>query len=108
MVAQAVNVCYVALAQCINWFETIISAINGKFYIVAGFTIVLIASLIIYPIRGSGFSSVSLSEFTKGAVSFGNKQYDPKHLKGHTPSGSYRGKFEHSAKRTRYVNNKKR
>jgi len=108
MVADAVHILYVVFSQCLVWFQDIIDAVDGKYFIVSAFTIVAVSALIIYPIRGSGFSAVGFSDFTKQAISFGKSQHDPRHLRGYSPSVSYRGKFERNAKRYRVVGSKRR
>lgn len=92
MVGQAIDIVSVAFGQCLVWFQSLIDAVDGKYYIVAAFVMVAVAALIVYPIRGSGFTSVGFSEFTKGAASFRPARHGNGRFTG--SNVGYRGKFE--------------
>lgn len=70
MVSQVIDLCGTAFAQCWVWFQSIVDAVGGKFFIVSAFVMVAVASLVVYPIRGSGFNSTSTGDFIQGAASF--------------------------------------
>lgn len=68
LVGQAIDICAVAFSQCLLWFQNIIDAVDGKYFIVAAFVMAAVAALIVFPIRGSGFGATNFSGFTRSVV----------------------------------------
>jgi len=50
------------------WFQDIVDAVDGKYYIVSAFVMAAVAALIVYPIRGAGFGATSFTGFTRTVV----------------------------------------
>lgn len=68
MVGQIVGIMSDVFGQCLVWFQTLIDSVDGMYYILSAFAMVVICGLIIYPIRGSGFRITGGQEFTRTVI----------------------------------------
>ena len=68
MVGQIVDIMSAVFGQCLVWFQSLIDAVGGTYYILSSFAMVVICGLIIYPIRGSGFRITGAQEFTSTVI----------------------------------------
>lgn len=68
MVSQVVDIMSAVFGQCLVWFQSLIDAVDGMYFILAAFAMVLVAGLIVYPIRGTGFRITGGQEFTRTVI----------------------------------------
>ena len=91
MIVQILQLFQSVIAQCVSWTASLFSSVGGFGVVIAAFIIVLVVSLFLMPLRGSGVTSDGVYDFTQ------NVTYRPKYWNGKTTrinSGGYKGKYE--------------
>lgn len=78
MVIEALNICRTALLACIEWFDSIIQAVDGSGVIIAMAIVVFVVSMFLMPLRGSGFTQEGFADFTKSRVNKSAKKWRSK------------------------------
>lgn len=82
------------IAQCVLWTASLFSSVGGFGVVIAAFIIVLVVSLFLVPLRGSGVTADGAYDFTM------NVTHKPKYTKykgkyaDNSYQGRYRGKYE--------------
>lgn len=70
MVADGLRMLETIFAAVVDWFSQLMDSIGGRVYVVAGFMILLVCSLLLAPIRGSAMRDIGggVSDFTKNTI----------------------------------------
>lgn len=75
MTQKAVEMMGTVFSACLQWLDSLLSAVQGEGFIIAGILIVFITSLFLMPLRGGSIAiSRSITDFTASAIHTGKHE----------------------------------